>query len=147
MPSALALSGLTPFSLNRSQPLRGESTDRGGTFVPPGYRGASYLLQLLPLMLVQVGPGWWATVGENELGPPGVTAFSVGVDTGDDGVVVVDGASCSLLVQPDVRAPIPIIATPPAKTAIRRVKRSELMACPVCDEAGSPAPPKLGYDT
>lgn len=99
-------------------------------------------------MLVQIGPGWWSTVGEKELGPPGLTAFSVGVAEGDDeGVVVVEGASCSLLVQPDVRAPIPTIATPPAKTAIRRVKRPELMTCPVCNEAGNPAPPKLGYDT
>jgi hypothetical protein len=59
------------------------------------------------------------TVGENELGPPGATAFSVGdgVTDDDDGVVVVDGLSLAFELQA-VNAPIPTIATPPAKSAI-----------------------------
>ncbi|AKK28294.1 hypothetical protein [Mycobacterium sp. EPa45] len=69
---------------------------------------------------LQVSPGGAGlTVGENELGPPGDTAFSVGDGaTEDDGVVVVDdGASFAFWLQA-VSAPIPTIAAPPAKSAI-----------------------------
>jgi hypothetical protein len=67
------------------------------------------------------GAGAGLTVGENELGPPGFTAFSVGDGAGelvDAGVVVVEGDSLSLVLQPAVSAPIPTIAAPPAKTEI-----------------------------
>lgn len=61
------------------------------------------------------------TVGENELAPPGLTAFSVGDADGaaevDDGVVVVEGDSFALELHA-VSAPMPTIATPPAKRAI-----------------------------
>ncbi|WP_445170258.1 hypothetical protein ACTXG7_13590 [Mycolicibacterium sp. Dal123E01] len=83
-------------------------------------------MQLLPTICLQTVPGGFGlTVGENEFGPPGATAFSVG-----DGVtelvvvvvVVVDGLSLALELQA-VNAPIPTIAAPPAKSAIWRVKR------------------------
>ncbi|WP_371411267.1 hypothetical protein, partial [Mycobacterium sp. shizuoka-1] len=82
--------------------------------------GANQRMQLLPTISLQTAPGGAGfTVGENELGPPGPTAFSVGDGvTADDGVVVVeDGASFSLELQA-VSAPIPTIAAPPAKSAI-----------------------------
>ncbi|WP_323055684.1 hypothetical protein [Mycobacterium pinniadriaticum] len=73
----------------------------------------------MPTTSLQTGPGGAGLiVGENELLPPGATAFSVGDGTtADDGVVVVEGASFSLELQA-VRAPIPTIAAPPAKSAI-----------------------------
>lgn len=74
----------------------------------------------LPTTSLQTGPGGAGlTVGENELPPPGATAFSVGDTDGadvDDGVVLVDGASFSFGLQA-VNAPIPMIAAPPASKA------------------------------
>jgi hypothetical protein len=75
----------------------------------------------LPTISLHTGPGGAGlTVGENELLPPGPTAFSVGDTAGadvDDGVVLVAGASFSFGLQA-VSAPIPMIAAPPAKTAM-----------------------------
>jgi hypothetical protein len=55
--------------------------------------------------------------------------FSVGVGATDDVVVVVvlDGVGDSVLLQPAVRAPIAMIAPPPATSARRRVRRPEIM--------------------
>ncbi len=72
-------------------------------------------------------------VGENELLPPGLTAFSVGDGAGaldDVGVVVVVGDSLAFELQPAVSAPIPTIAAPPAIRAIWRVNRPDFMTCP-----------------
>ncbi|SBS77592.1 hypothetical protein MHPYR_450035 [uncultured Mycobacterium sp.] len=79
---------------------------------------------MLPTISLQTAPGGAGlTVGENELGSPGPTAFSVGDGvTADDGVVVVDGLSFAFELQA-VNAPIPTIAAPPAKSAIWRVRR------------------------
>lgn len=84
-------------------------------------------MQLLPTISLHTAPGGAGlTVGENELGPPGPTAFSVGVGVTDDVVVVVvvvvAGLSLALELQA-VNAPIPTIAAPPAKSAIWRVRR------------------------
>jgi len=71
-------------------------------------------------------------VGEKELFPPGMSAFSVSdtavdgvvaVDEGvvvADGVVVVEGPSSELL-QPAVRAPIMTRAAAPADSVSRRI--------------------------
>jgi hypothetical protein len=75
---------------------------------------------VLPTICLQTVPGGAGlTVGEKEFGPPGPTAFSVGEADGvtDDGVVVVDGASFAFELQA-LSAPIPTIATPPAKSAM-----------------------------
>ncbi|WP_353612233.1 hypothetical protein [Mycobacterium sp. M26] len=80
----------------------------------------SYLTHSLPTTSLHTGPGGAGfTVGENELLPPGPTAFSVGDTDGADVdvVVLVAGASFSLGLQA-VSAPIPTIAAPPAKRAI-----------------------------
>ena len=80
-------------------------------------------MQLLPMTSLQTAPGGFGlTDGENELAPPGVTAFSVGETEVVVVVVVVDGLSFALELQA-VNAPIPTIAAPPAKSAIWRVKR------------------------
>lgn len=82
--------------------------------------GFDQRMHSLPMTCLQTGPGGAGlTDGVNELGPPGDTAFSVGDGaTVDDGVVVVvEGASFSFELQA-VNAPIPTIATPPAKSAI-----------------------------
>ncbi|MFN8042414.1 MAG: hypothetical protein U0S13_03570 [Mycobacterium sp.] len=77
------------------------------------------------MICLQTTPGGAGlTVGENELAPPGLTAFSVGDAVGatdDVGVVVVDGDSLAFELQPAVTAPIPTIAAPPARRAIWRV--------------------------
>lgn len=75
-----------------------------------------------PTIFLHTGPGGAGfTVGENELGPPGPTAFSVGATDDDtdveDGVVDVVGASFSLLLQA-VSDPIPTMAAAPANSAI-----------------------------
>ena len=76
----------------------------------------------LPTTRLHTAPGGAGlTVGENELPPPGDTAFSVGDGTAvlvDVGVVVVDGDSLAFEPQPAVNAPIPTIAAPPASRAI-----------------------------
>ena len=87
-------------------------------------------------IFAQTAPGWTAlTVGVNDGLPPGARAFSVGEGDAElvlgDGVVVVDGASFSLVVLHAVRLPITTRATPPAAIAIRRLKRSVLTMCPV----------------
>jgi hypothetical protein len=66
--------------------------------------------------------------------------FSVGIGEGalefgalEAGVLgVVVGASFSVPELQDVSAPIATMAAPPAKIAIRLVKRPELMMCPLC---------------
>ena len=85
---------------------------------------------------VQTAPGGTgSTVGEKE-GPAGPTAFSVGegvaaLELGADVVaVVVDGASFSVDGLHAVREPVATNAAPPARIAIRRVRRSEFMMCP-----------------
>lgn len=79
-------------------------------------------MQVLPTICLQTVPGGAGLiVGENELPPPGDTAFSVGDGTAvlvDVGVVVVDGDSLAFELQPAVNAPIPTIAAPPASRAI-----------------------------
>ena len=93
-------------------------------------------MQTLLTMLEHIaGAGDAPTVGENELGPPGLMAFSVGDGAGElveAGVVVVDGDSLVLELQPADSAVIPTIAAPPAKTATCRAKRPDLIACPIC---------------
>lgn len=75
-------------------------------------------------------------VGENELSPPGPTAFSVGEGVAELGagaeVVadVVDGASFSVDGLHAVSVPMATSAVPPATIAIRRVRRPEFMMCP-----------------
>ena len=76
-------------------------------------------------------------VGENELFPPGPTAFSVG-DTGAgldaDGAVVagvVVGSSLVLVLQPTVSVPITTRDAPPATSARRRASGEDFMVCAV----------------
>jgi hypothetical protein len=69
---------------------------------------------------VHTAPGGFGLmVGENELLPPGPTAFSVGAtDAGASDVVgVIVGASFSLVLHA-LRAPMPTMAAPPARRAI-----------------------------
>ena len=84
-------------------------------------------------MLVQLPPGCGAwTVGEKELSPPGVSAFSVGDtidEVVDDGVVVVEGSSLVLL-QPD-RVPMTTSAVAPPANAIRLITRPLLIVTSV----------------
>jgi hypothetical protein len=87
---------------------------------------------------LQTGPGGaGCTVGVND-GPPDITAFSVGEAAGDvevptDGaVVVLDGASFSLVGLHAVNVLIAINAAPPAAIAIRRPSGAVIMVCPVC---------------
>ena len=79
-------------------------------------------------------------VGENELFPPGPTAFSVGeigavLDA--DGavvagvVVVVVGSSLVLVEQPAVSVPITTREAPPATSARRRASCEDFMVCAV----------------
>ena len=88
----------------------------------------------LPTTSLHTAPGGAGLiVGENELLPPGPTAFSVGDGAGaldDVGVVVVVGDSLAFELQPAVSAPIPTIAAPPAIRAIWRVNRPDFMTCP-----------------
>ena len=96
---------------------------------------------MLPITSLQTVPGGVGfTVGENEFGPPGATALSVGDTDGatdvDDGVVLVDGASFSLELQA-VSAPIPTIAAPPAKSLC-----AEGQIVPIAGPANSPAAPE-----
>jgi len=77
-------------------------------------------------ILLQTAPGGagLTAVGENE-GPAGATAFSVGVPEGASEVagacevdgVLVAGASFSFVLHA-VKAPIPMMAPPPARRAI-----------------------------
>lgn len=77
-------------------------------------------------------------VGENELFPPGLTAFSVG-ETGAvldaDGAVVagvvVVGSSVVLVEQPAVSVPITTRDAPPATSARRRASCEDFMVCAV----------------
>jgi hypothetical protein len=79
-----------------------------------------------------VGAGGALTDGVKELGPPGDTAFSVGDGAG--ALVVVVGVVLDGDFSPDlphaVSVPIPTIASPPAKSAICRVKRPDIMISP-----------------
>ena len=96
-----------------------------------------------PLTIVlQLAPGGVGLiVGENELFPPGPTAFSVG-DIGAsldaEGAVVADsevagfvvvGSSLVLVLQPAVSVPITTREAPPATSASRRVREEEFMVC------------------
>jgi hypothetical protein len=78
-----------------------------------------------------VPAGGARTEGEKLFAPPGVTFFSVGDGATADVVVVVvvvvDGLGSSLVLHPAVKAPIAMIAPPPATNASRRAKRSEFM--------------------
>ena len=78
-------------------------------------------------------------VGENELPPPGPTAFAVGVTAGADeldgaagDVELVAGASFSLVGLQAVNAPIAARAAVPEAIAMRRFQRS--IVRPVCVE-------------
>lgn len=89
----------------------------------------------LPTICLHTVPGGAGlTVGENELAPPGPTCFSVGDGVADgaveEGVVVVDGDSLALELQPALSAPIPTMAAPPTRRAIWRVNRPDFMMCP-----------------
>ncbi|SBS72637.1 hypothetical protein MHPYR_140088 [uncultured Mycobacterium sp.] len=91
--------------------------------------------QLPPVMTLPgsaVGAGGALTVGVKELGPPGDTAFSVGDGAG--ALVVVVGVVLSgalfLSLPQAVSVPMPTIASPPAKSAICRVKRPDIMMSP-----------------
>jgi hypothetical protein len=68
-------------------------------------------------------------LGVNDWSPPGRRAFSVGV--GDDEVLGAGGTSFSLAGLHAVREPMRTKAAPPAAIAMRRLKRSVLMMCPV----------------
>lgn len=102
-----------------------------------------------------VGAGGALTEGVKELAPPGVMAFSVGDGAGALELVglVLEGASLVSLPQA-VRLPIPMIATPPAKSAICRVKRADLilessLCAPETRKLAGPAvtnPPQKGGD-
>ena len=63
-----------------------------------------------------------------------MVTFSVGDNAGAlveaDGVVLVAGASLALEPQPAVKAPIPMIAAPPATSAMRRVRVADDMVSP-----------------
>jgi hypothetical protein len=91
-------------------------------------------------IVLQLAPGGVGLiVGENELFPPGLTAFSVG-ETGAvldadgavvAGVVVVVGSSLVLVEQPAVSVPITTREAPPATSARRRASCEDFMVCAV----------------
>jgi hypothetical protein len=89
------------------------------------------------------GRGGAFTGGEKLLPPVGLMLFSVGVGVAvgdgatDDVVVVVEvleGAGDSVPLHPAVKAPMAIIALPPATSAKRRAQRSDFIvrvqSCP-----------------
>ena len=83
--------------------------------------------------LAHVPPGGTGSiVGEKELPPPGVSAFSVaeGEAELDDVDDVVDGASFSVVGLQAVSVPTATSAVPPATSAIRRLRRPESMISP-----------------
>jgi hypothetical protein len=91
-------------------------------------------------IVLQLAPGGVGLiVGENELFPPGPTAFSVGeigaVLDADGavvaGVVVVVGSSLVLVEQPAVSVPITTREAPPATSARRRASCEDFMVCAV----------------
>ena len=78
-----------------------------------------------------MGAGGAFTVGENEFGPPGETAFSFGAAGAElfaegegaelvDGLDVVGASSLVVLLQAE-SVPMPMTAAPPISTVIRRV--------------------------
>ncbi|MDT5152094.1 MAG: hypothetical protein QOI01_3827 [Mycobacterium sp.] len=78
------------------------------------------------------GRGGAFTGGEKLLPPVGLMLFSVGVGDGatDDVVVVVEvleGAGDSVPLHPAVKAPMAIIALPPATSAKRRAQRYDFI--------------------
>ena len=85
---------------------------------------------------IAVGAGGARIVGVKELGPPGCmgSAFAVGDGAGAllelvVVAVVVDGVDGACLPPPQaVSVPMPTIASPPARSAICRVKRPEVMS-------------------
>jgi hypothetical protein len=98
--------------------------------------------------LLQLAPGGVGSmVGENELFPPGVSAFCVSdtvADVVDVGVVVGAGPSSELL-QPAVSAPITTRAVVPPASASRRIMRTLLMTSHLLPGAGRvPEAPHVG---
>jgi hypothetical protein len=91
----------------------------------------------LTILLQTALGGTGLTVGEND-GPDPPTAFSVGVAAGASEVagacevdgVLVAGASFSLVLHA-LRVPMEMMAAPPTKRAICRVKRLDDMAVPI----------------